>query len=71
MGFESGPWALMIRPRNAFLGIDYSQIRSIVADTASIGFTGVTGGSRVTFVTGMAVIDASKRWSTNCPPAPR
>ena len=43
------------------LGIDYNQMRSIVADTASIGFTGVTGGSRVTFATGMAVIDASKK----------
>ena len=43
------------------LGVDYGQVRSIVADTASIGFTGVTGGSRVTFATGMAVIDASKK----------
>ncbi len=43
------------------LGIEYNQIRSIVADTASIGFTGVTGGSRVTFATGMAIIDASKK----------
>src|ERR1700739_100813 len=43
------------------LGIEYNQIRSIVADTASIGFTGVTGGSRVTFATGMAVIEASKK----------
>src|SRR5271169_5971131 len=43
------------------LGIDYNQIRSIVADTSSVGFTGVTGGSRVTFATGMAVVDASKK----------
>jgi CO/xanthine dehydrogenase Mo-binding subunit len=43
------------------LGVDYSQVRSIVADTASIGFTGVTGGSRVTFATDMAVIEASKK----------
>src|SRR6201998_1897912 len=28
------------------LGIEYNQIRSIVADTASIGLTGVTGGPR-------------------------
>src|SRR5437667_2372806 len=41
------------------LGIDYSQIRSIVADTSSVGYTHVTGGSRVTFATGMAVVDAS------------
>jgi CO/xanthine dehydrogenase Mo-binding subunit len=43
------------------LGIDYRQIRSIVADTASIGFTNPTGGSRVTFATGMAVVEASRR----------
>jgi CO/xanthine dehydrogenase Mo-binding subunit len=43
------------------LGVDYSQIRSIVADTSSVGYTHVTGGSRVTFATGMAVIEASKK----------
>ena len=43
------------------LGIDYNQIRSIVADTSSVGYTHVTGGSRVTFATGMAVVDASKK----------
>ena len=34
------------------LGVDYSQVRAIVADTASVGYTHVTGGSRVTFATG-------------------
>jgi CO/xanthine dehydrogenase Mo-binding subunit len=43
------------------LGVDYGQVRSIVADTASIGYTHVTGGSRVTFATGMAVVEASKK----------
>jgi CO/xanthine dehydrogenase Mo-binding subunit len=43
------------------LGIDYNQVRSIVADTASVGYTHVTGGSRVTFATGMAVVDACKK----------
>ena len=43
------------------LGVDYSQVRSIVADTASVGFTNPTGGSRVTFATGMAVVQASKK----------
>jgi CO/xanthine dehydrogenase Mo-binding subunit len=42
------------------LGIDYEQVRPIVADTASVGYTHVTGGSRVTFATGTAVIDATK-----------
>ena len=41
------------------LGVDYDQVRPIVADTASVGYTHVTGGSRVTFATGMAVVDAT------------
>ena len=42
------------------LGIPYEQVRSIVADTGSVGYTHVTGGSRVTFATGMAVDVATK-----------
>ncbi|MDP7342613.1 MAG: molybdopterin-dependent oxidoreductase, partial [Alphaproteobacteria bacterium] len=43
------------------LGIDVKDVRPIVADTASLGYTFLTGGSRVTFATGMAVIEASKQ----------
>ena len=43
------------------LGIDVYRITPIVADTESIGFTDVTGGSRVTHATGMAVIDACRK----------
>ncbi len=43
------------------LGVPYDKVRSIVADTASIGYTHVTGGSRVTFATGIAVVDACKK----------
>ena len=43
------------------LGVDYNQVRAIVADTASVGYTHVTGGSRVTFATGTAVVDATKK----------
>jgi CO/xanthine dehydrogenase Mo-binding subunit len=42
------------------LGVDYDQVRPIVADTASVGYTHLTGGSRVTFATGMAVVEATK-----------
>ncbi len=42
------------------LGVEYNQVRAIVADTGSVGYTHVTGGSRVTFATGMAVVDATK-----------
>jgi CO/xanthine dehydrogenase Mo-binding subunit len=43
------------------LGVPASRVRTIVADTASIGFTHVTGGSRVTFATGMAVTQATEK----------
>ena len=43
------------------LGDRLRQVRPIVADTASVGYTHVTGGSRVTFATGMAVVDATKK----------
>ena len=42
-------------------GVDYSQVRAIVADTGSVGYTHVTGGSRVTFATGTAVVNAAKK----------
>src|SRR5258708_12257313 len=42
-------------------GVDYNQVRATVADTASIGYTHVTGGSRVTFASGMAVVDTCKK----------
>src|SRR5262249_55469744 len=56
-----GPRASMALMAAETLGIDYNQIRSIVADTSSVGYTHVTGGSRVTFATGMAIVEASKK----------
>ena len=43
------------------LGIDYNLVRPIIADTASVGYAHLTGGSRVTFATGMAVVDTTKK----------
>ncbi|WP_197019056.1 xanthine dehydrogenase family protein molybdopterin-binding subunit [Thioalkalivibrio sp. HK1] len=43
------------------LGIDYHRIRSEVADTQTVPYCHVTGGSRVTYATGLAVIDACKK----------
>ena len=43
------------------LGIPYEKVRPIIGDTAQIGITGVTGGSRVTFATGMATTQAAER----------
>ena len=42
------------------LGVHYNTVRAIVTDTGSVGYTHVTGGSRVTFATGMAVVNATK-----------
>lgn len=41
------------------LGIPVEDVAPQVADTDSIGFTDVTGGSRVTFATGMAAHEAA------------
>ena len=43
------------------LGIDYYQIRSTVNDTTSVPYTQQTGGSRVTYATGLAVIGATNK----------
>lgn len=43
------------------LGIPYERVRVLVADTDSIGICDVTGGSRVTYATGMAVVAATKK----------
>jgi CO/xanthine dehydrogenase Mo-binding subunit len=43
------------------LGVPAATVRTIVADTASIGFTHLTGGSRVTFATGMAATQAAEK----------
>ncbi|MFQ5699548.1 MAG: xanthine dehydrogenase family protein molybdopterin-binding subunit [Myxococcota bacterium] len=42
------------------LGIDVSRVRPVVADTETVGYNDSTGGSRVTFATGMAVIEAAR-----------
>jgi CO/xanthine dehydrogenase Mo-binding subunit len=43
------------------LGLPIEKVRPIVADTASIGFSMLTGGSRTTFATGMAVTQAAQK----------
>jgi len=40
------------------LGIDYDQVRAAVNDTSAVPYTHVTGGSRVTYASGIAVIGA-------------
>ena len=42
------------------LGVHVDKIQPIVADTSSIGYNFLTGGSRVTFAAGMAVVEAAE-----------
>ena len=42
------------------LGIAYDRVRTIVADTSSLGYNDVTDGSRATFASGLAVINAAR-----------
>ena len=42
------------------LGVDYDDVRPIIGDTSSLGYTFLTGGSRATFSSGMAVVQASE-----------
>jgi CO/xanthine dehydrogenase Mo-binding subunit len=42
------------------LGIQVDRVRPAVADTDAAGYTDVTGGSRVCYATGMAVIQAAR-----------
>ena len=43
------------------LGIDVDRVRPILGDTSSLGFTFLTGGSRVTFSSGMAAVEAARK----------
>ena len=42
------------------LGLEVDDINPMVGDTDTMGYTDVTGGSRVTFVTGMAAYEAGR-----------
>ncbi len=42
------------------LGIPYEKVRTIIGDTASLGFNDTTDGSRVTFMVGIATIQAAR-----------
>ena len=42
------------------LGVDYERVKPLVADTESVPYSDLTGGSRVTFATGMAVTQAAQ-----------
>src|SRR5690606_11327790 len=43
------------------LGIDYDDVRPIIGDTSSLGYTFLTGGSRATFSNGVAIKEAAQQ----------
>ena len=56
-----GSRAAMAMMAAEVLGLPVSRVRPVVADTASIGYSMLTGGSRTTFATGMAVVQAAEK----------
>ena len=42
-------------------GIDYRRVSVLIGDTATIGFSNLTGGSRVLFASAMAVTDTTEK----------
>jgi CO/xanthine dehydrogenase Mo-binding subunit len=42
------------------LGIELEKVRPIIGDTSALGYNFLTGGSRVTFSSGMAVVEAAR-----------
>jgi CO/xanthine dehydrogenase Mo-binding subunit len=43
------------------LGIDYKKVNVLIGDTSSIGFSNLTGGSRVTFASAIVVTEATEK----------
>ena len=48
------------------LGVDYENVSTRIADTESTGFCNSTAGSRTTFATGMAVVQACEDVIAEC-----
>src|SRR3954465_4221725 len=60
-GGRGGPRASVAMMAAEVLGIPYERVRPIVGDTAQAGYCFLTGGSRVTFATGMAGTQAAEK----------
>lgn len=56
-----GSRASMVNIAAELLGVDYRNVRAQIGDTNAIGISAVTGGSRVTFASGMAVHEATNK----------
>jgi CO/xanthine dehydrogenase Mo-binding subunit len=55
-----GSRAAMCQMAAEELGIPYENVRTIIADTSSLGFNDTTDGSRTTFANGIAIIEAAR-----------
>ena len=56
-----GSRASMVNIVAEMLGIDYRKVQALIGDTSSIGFSALTGGSRVTFAAGLVVTKAAEQ----------
>jgi CO/xanthine dehydrogenase Mo-binding subunit len=55
-----GSRASMVNIVAELLGIDYRQVQALIGDTSVVGFSALTGGSRVTFAAAMVVTRATE-----------
>jgi CO/xanthine dehydrogenase Mo-binding subunit len=56
-----GSRASMVNITADMLGIDYRQVQALIGDTSVVGFSALTGGSRVTFAAAMVVTKATEQ----------
>lgn len=56
-----GSRASMVNIVAEMLGIDYRQVQALIGDTSVIGFSALTGGSRVTFAAGLVATKATEK----------
>ncbi len=56
-----GSRASMVNIVAEMLGIDYRRVQALIGDTSVVGFSALTGGSRVTFAAAMVVTKATER----------
>ena len=51
-------WVLRRPPQDELIGIEHSRVNVIIGATQTIGFSNLTGGSRVTFASAMVATAA-------------
>ena len=56
-----GSRASMVNIVAELLGVDYRQVQALIGDTSVVGFSALTGGSRVTFASAMVVTKAAEQ----------